>query len=83
MTVENTAQTWRDLADQLIPAQMAMLARDEQNTDLFDAASLLFPHGIASTTTSLTRCTDPITTTDWPFSPSDHAHVIPSSYAPI
>ena len=41
-TVENTAQTWRDLTDGATDQQVAMLADDERSPDMFDAASLLF-----------------------------------------
>jgi hypothetical protein len=41
MTVENTATCWRDIADELTPAQVALLEHDEQCPE-FSPAGLLF-----------------------------------------
>ena len=41
MTIENTATCWRDIADQLTPAQIALLESDEQCAE-FTPAGLVF-----------------------------------------
>jgi hypothetical protein len=41
MTIEDTATCWRDIADQLTTAQVALLEHDEQCAE-FSPAGLLF-----------------------------------------